>query len=96
MAINQWTTLNPGDIMEPVKIGRFAGSDIAVYNISIQGTFAGTVSLERQFEGEDTWQTVYSWTEPTETAGIEAEKATSYRVNATGVTGGSAEVRLGR
>ena len=50
------------------------------FNISIWGTFAATVALERQFDGDSTWLpvtypdgTALSWTAPVSTGWEESE-----------------------
>lgn len=65
------------------------------YNVSISGTFVGTVALERSFDQGATWVHVKDWETPAEKIGDEAEPGTYYRFNCTAFTSGSIISRLG-
>jgi hypothetical protein len=69
---------------------------VSYFNISISGTWAGTVTVQRSFDGGSTWFDVATWTENTEEYGLEPERGVYYRVGIkTGeFTSGTAAVRL--
>ena len=66
----------------------------AAVAVSIAGTFTGTVSLQRSFDGS-TWNTVQTWTGPVETTYL-GDTSCKLRLGfATGGYGsGDADVRL--
>ena len=66
------------------------------FNISLSGTWAGTVRLERSYDNGSTWVVVGSYTSNTETIGEEPETAVLYRFNCTVYTSGTVVYRLGR
>jgi|TARA_R110000787_G_scaffold8568_6_gene28973 hypothetical protein len=49
------------------------------FSLSISGTFVGTVSVQRSFDGGSAWASVDTFTAPIETAGYEPVGA-QYRV----------------
>jgi len=65
------------------------------FNLSISGTWAGTVTLQRSFDGQ-TWQDVETFTANAERVGDDPEKNINYRVGfKTGeYTSGTASVRI--
>lgn len=81
-AQNQWT--------DPVRLTGF-------FNLSITGTFAATVTVQRSFDEMATWHDVDTFTKPTEDYGMEPEVCW-YRAGVkTGeFTSGSTTVRLGQ
>lgn len=66
------------------------------FNISISGTWIGTVTAQRSFDEGSTWYDVDTWTENTQEYGLEPERGVQYRVGIkTGeFTSGQADVRL--
>lgn len=67
------------------------------FNFSIYGTWAGTVTLQRSFDGGNTWLDVGAYTENTELAGYEPEGALYRAGIKTGeYTSGQANVRIGQ
>ncbi len=50
------------------------------FNLSISGTWTGTVTVQRSFDGGSTWYDVETWTANTEEYGFEAEKGIQYKV----------------
>jgi hypothetical protein len=71
------------------------------FNISLWGTFAGTVTLERSFDGGSTWLPVtyidgsaISWTAPISTTFAEPEAGVSYHFNCTSYTSGTVSWRI--
>lgn len=69
---------------------------LAYFNISVSGTWGGTVTVQRSFDGGSTWLDVATWTANTEEFGFEPERGIWYRVGIkTGDYGsGTAVVRL--
>lgn len=67
-------------------------------NISISGTWVGTVTLQRRFGGSGTYYDVNTWTANTEKALIDPERKVQYRLGIkTGdYSSGTAVCRLGR
>jgi hypothetical protein len=49
------------------------------FNISISGTWTGTVTVQRSFDGGSTWYDVQQWTENAEEFGFEPERGVQYR-----------------
>jgi hypothetical protein len=66
------------------------------FNISITGTWVGTVTVQRAFDGGSTWFDVTTWTKNTQEYGFEPERVVHYRAGIkTGeFTSGQADVRL--
>ena len=66
------------------------------FNISISGTWAGTVTAQRSFDLGSTWFDVATWTANTQEYGYEPERKVYYRVGIkTGeFTSGTAVIRL--
>ena len=66
------------------------------FNLSISGTWAGTVTVQRSFDSGDTWHDVDTWTANTQEYGLEPERDIYYRIGIkTGdFTSGSCVVRL--
>lgn len=64
------------------------------YNVSIAGTWVGTVTLQRSFDNGATWLDVNSWTANIETGGFETEVGVKYQWSFTR-TSGTAVCRLG-
>lgn len=67
-------------------------------NISISGTWVGTVTLQRRFTSSGTYFDVKTWTANTEKAIVDPESQVQYRIGIkTGeYTSGTADVRLSR
>lgn len=71
------------------------------FNISLWGTFSGTVALERALDGTnfvavatDGTGTPANYTAPVSVTGVEVESAVLYRFNCTGFTSGTINYRL--
>ena len=66
------------------------------FNISISGTWVGTVSVQRSYDGGSTWFDVASWTANTEEYGFECERGIYYRagVKTGDFTSGTVVIRL--
>ena len=69
---------------------------VSYFNISISGTWDGTVTVQRSFDGGSTWYDVATWTANTEEYGLEPERGVQYRVGikAGEYGSGTANVRL--
>jgi hypothetical protein len=69
---------------------------VGYFNISISGTWVGTVTVQRAFDGGSTWFDVATFTANTQEYGFEPERVVHYRVGIkTGeFTSGQADVRL--
>jgi len=80
-AANTWT--------DPVPI-------LGPFNLSLSGTWAGTITLQRTFDGGTTWRDVATYTANIEDAGHEPELGVLYRAGfKTGeYTSGTAIVRI--
>jgi len=68
------------------------------FNLSIWGTFAATVTVQRSFDVGATWRDVDTFTAPIETFGMDPEPVVVYRAGVkTGeFTSGTINIRLGR
>lgn len=69
---------------------------VGYFNISIQGTWDGTVTAQRSFDGGSTWYDVSTWTANTEEYGFEPERSVQYRagIKLGEYTSGQADIRL--
>lgn len=65
------------------------------FNLSIQGTFAATINIQRSFDRGATWETTDSVTTKVSTVGFEPERGVMYRLSCSGYTSGSVEYRIG-
>jgi hypothetical protein len=65
------------------------------FDLSISGTFVGTVTVQRSFDGGSVWRDVDTFTAPIETAGFQPSFS-NYRVgiNTGDYTSGTAVVTL--
>jgi hypothetical protein len=70
-------------------------------NLSLWGTFAATVTLERSYDGGSTWLPLtyldgvaLSWTAPMSTAFSVEDPGASYRFNCTAFTSGTVNWRI--
>jgi hypothetical protein len=71
-------------------------------NVAVWGTFAGTVQIERSFDGGSTWLvldqdltgTDLTFTAPKSLIVEEVESAVLYRANCTAFTSGTINVRI--
>ncbi len=52
---------------------------VGYFNISITGTWTGTVTCQRSFDAGSTWYDVNSWDENTQEYGFEPERDVWYR-----------------
>ena len=75
---------------DPVRLTGF-------FNLSITGTFVATVTVQRSFDNQATWQDVDTFTKSTEDFGMEPEVCW-YRagVKTGDFTSGTINVRLGQ
>ena len=66
------------------------------FNLSISGTWVGTVTVQRSFDKGSTWYDVAGWTTNTQEYGLEPEKGIQYRVGIKtgGYTSGTCIVRM--
>jgi hypothetical protein len=79
--------------------GTGASASVALYgkfNVSVQGFGTATVALQRSFDNGSTWNTVESYTAPTDKVGEEPEAGILYRLNCTAYTSGTIAYRLSR
>ena len=53
---------------------------VGYFNISISGTWTGTVTCQRAFDNGASWLDVNTWTSNTEEYGFEPEREVRYRV----------------
>jgi hypothetical protein len=69
---------------------------VGYFNISISGTWAGTVTAQRAFDSGAAWLDVATWTTNTEEYGFEPERDVRYRVGIKegNFTSGTCSVRL--
>ena len=69
---------------------------IGHFNISISGSWEGTVTVQRSFDGGSVWYDVATWTENTQEYGFEPERSLWYRVGVKlgEYNSGTIEVRL--
>lgn len=66
------------------------------FNVSVYGTFVGTIAIQRSFDEGVTWMDAKVFTEPFEGIGIESEIQVQYRFNCTALSSGTAYCRLGQ
>ena len=73
-----------------------AAEIIGYFNISISGSWVGTVTAQRSFDLGSTWYDVSTWTANTQEYGFEPERRVYYRVGikAGEYTSGTAILRL--
>jgi len=66
------------------------------FNISISGTWDGTVTCQRSFDIGDTWHDVNTWTDNTQEYGFEPERGVQYRagIKTGNYSSGTCVVRL--
>lgn len=76
-------------------------SPIRPFNVSIWGTFVGSVQLKRSFDGGTTWLPItaagtqlYAWTAPASEVAEEPEANVSYRLECTAYTSGTINYRI--
>jgi hypothetical protein len=74
---------------------------IGDFNITLYGTFAASVALEKTFDGGTTWVqaafsdgTVVQFTAPTSGAWSETEPGVAYRLRCTSYTSGTVAWRI--
>lgn len=63
-------------------------------NVSLSGTWVGTVLLERSFDGGTTWHTYATHTANVEDKVPESEEGVLYRLNCSAYTSGTINYRL--
>lgn len=82
------TITGANSFTDPVRLAGF-------FNLSISGTFVATLTVQRSFDNQVTWQDVDTFTAPTEDYGMEPEVCW-YRagVKTGDFTSGSLVVRL--
>jgi hypothetical protein len=64
-------------------------------NVSISGTFVGTIKLQRSFDRGLTWHDYKTWTAVTEEYLWDKEVGVRYRIGCSAYTSGGVTVRLG-
>jgi hypothetical protein len=57
-----------------------AAEIVGYFNVSISGTWTGTVTAQRSFDLGSTWFDVNTWTDNTEEYGFECERGVQYRL----------------
>ncbi len=75
---------------------------IGPFNVTLAGSFAGSVRLERSFDAGATWHAVSrdaageaaAFTQPVSLIGEEWERGVLYRLNCTQLSSGSASYRV--
>jgi len=69
---------------------------VGYFNLSISGTWVGTLTVQRSFDSGSTWYDVDTWTENVQEYGLEPEGGIQYRAGIkTGeYTSGTCVVRL--
>ncbi|HEY1605618.1 MAG TPA: hypothetical protein VGF77_08455 [Allosphingosinicella sp.] len=96
-AVGQSATISPETVDSP--------DASAPFNVSLAGTFVGTVQLERRFtaQGGATWHPltfrgtqVGIWTAPCSETFEECQDGVEYRLNCTAFTSGVINYRLGQ
>ena len=85
-AVDEWTN--------PIPVTPLLGYKPGYLNISVSGTWVGTVALQRRFSG-GSWANVKTWETNTEKALIDLEPEIQYRIGSTAYTSGTITVRLG-
>ena len=96
-----FTATGVSDSLSPEKGSRRRRGSTP-FNISLWGTFVGTVKLERSFDGGTTWlpktvgtdASLYTWSAPISMSDEEGEDGVAYRLNCTSFTSGSISYRL--
>lgn len=85
------TITGSNQFTDPVRLSGY-------FNLSISGTWAGTITVQRSWDDGDTWLDVDTFTANTEEYGLEPERrdAVVYRVGAkaNALTSGSSILRL--
>lgn len=73
-----------------------ASEIVGFFNVSISGTWEGTVTAQRSFDSGSTWFDVNTWTENTEEYGFEPERGVQYRIGCKtgGFGSGQMDLRL--
>lgn len=68
------------------------------FNLSVSGTFAATVTLQRSFDNGDTWATVQTFTAPIEQIVSNAEAGVLWQLgcHSADYTSGTVNCRLGQ
>lgn len=101
IASDEASILN-GGILSAVGTSAPTAIKHGYFNFSLWGTFSGTVSLERSFDGGDTWLNASatstgnpnSFTAPCSIVAHEPERGMLYRVNCTQISSGSINWRI--
>lgn len=72
------------------------------FNVSLWGTFVGSVQLERTFDNGANWLPItadgtqlYVWTAPASESASDPEQQPVYRLNCTAYTSGTVNYRIG-
>jgi len=65
------------------------------FDVSVKGTFTGTVSLQRSFDGGNTWGTMTAYTAPAEASFGPAASDAQVRLSMTAYTSGAASALVG-
>ena len=93
MAITTRTITASNQFTDPIKLSGY-------FNLSISGTWAGTITVQRSWDSGDTWLDVDTFIANTEEYGLEPEwtHIVLYRIGAKtdALTSGSAILRLSK
>jgi hypothetical protein len=73
-----------------------AAEIVGYFNVSISGTWTGTVTAQRSFDSGSTWFDVNTWTDNTQEYGFEPERGVQYRIGmkAGEFGSGQADIRI--
>lgn len=90
--------MNPDKVKEKTVSAAGQATEAHVYtgyfNASVQFLGAGTIALQRSFDGGTHWKTVASYTTDTETVIQEPEDGVSYRLYCSAYSAGQILCRL--
>lgn len=72
--------------------------NVSRFNVSVSGTWAGTVTLQRSFDNSGTWVDVDTFSANTETSVLDPEMSIQYRIGMKNgdYTSGTVNLRLSR
>lgn len=80
----------------PITSEDYRIKSVSALNISIRGTWTGTLTLQRMFSDEETWYDIDTFSYNTESRAIISENGVKYRLGFKigAYTSGTADVRL--
>lgn len=89
---------NPDQVREVSVMAAGAATEPVVftgyYNMSLEFLGAGTIALQRSFDGGSRWKTIASYTGNTESVDYEPEEGVKYRLYCSSFTSGPILCRL--